>query len=247
MRIHFRSDIHLEVNSGRPMPPYPTECDVIVIAGDIEDCEHPMDVARKNPDKNVIVVLGNHDYWYPDNIEVDAAIASYRNPELKNLHVLENETTVIEGQLFVGATLWGEGPRNWYEHKEMLRGLNDYQFMANWSPNKMVERNRASRAFITSTISKNPGCIVVTHFPPMLEVRRNKRSNDLLNEIYYQAGMVKELQNLCREGTEAKAWIFGHSHEHLDITFGGTRYLTNCRAYAKTERSGFDPNWVVDL
>lgn len=106
MRIHLLSDLHLE--TGPYTIPEDLEFDVLVAAGDISDRPEQAIEFLKSVGKPVVYVLGNHDYW-SKNGDVDMAD---RLAELKtlaagsNVHVLENESLVIDDTRFLGCTLW---------------------------------------------------------------------------------------------------------------------------------------------
>lgn len=106
MKIHLLSDLHLE--TGPYVIPKDLEYDVLVAAGDISDRPEQAIEFLKSVGKPVVYVLGNHDYWSPKG-DVDMAD---RLAELKtlaadsNVHVLENESIVIDDTRFLGCTLW---------------------------------------------------------------------------------------------------------------------------------------------
>lgn len=106
MRIHLLSDLHLE--TGPYVIPEDLEFDILVAAGDISDRPEQAIEFLKSVGKPVVYVLGNHDYW-SKNGDIDMA---ERLAELKalaagsNVHILENESVVIDDTRFLGCTLW---------------------------------------------------------------------------------------------------------------------------------------------
>jgi len=100
-RIHVLSDVHLE--TGTYEIPDDLEFDILVAAGDIGPIEMavPWLAGLGRP---VIYVLGNHENWDRDigSTAENARILARGT----NVHVLEQESIVIGGVRFLGATLW---------------------------------------------------------------------------------------------------------------------------------------------
>ncbi|MGZ5799945.1 MAG: metallophosphoesterase, partial [Burkholderiaceae bacterium] len=106
MKIHLLSDIHLE--SGPYELPPDLDCDVIVAAGDI-GCGTQGVQWLKTLGKPVIYVLGNHEYWSDKENSTDMFdIIDQARAEAagSNVNFLENESVVIDGVRFLGATFW---------------------------------------------------------------------------------------------------------------------------------------------
>lgn len=106
MKIHLLSDVHLE--SGPYQIPSSLDCDVIVAAGDIGVGNAGVEWL-KTLEKPVIYVLGNHEYWTKKDAPVDMSdvLENIKDAAAgSNVHVLENESVVIDDVRFVGATLW---------------------------------------------------------------------------------------------------------------------------------------------
>lgn len=234
MRIHLRSDIHLVVNKGFEQPPFPKDADVYVIAGDIEDHTYPATVARENPDKHVVVVLGNHDYWYAKGPD------AYRDPTLPNLHVLEKQSVTINGFRFIGCTLWGKGPDDAYDARQMRKRLNDFNRIHSLKndPWTMRDWNIQSKQWLEDQINNDPNhenIVVVTHFPPVFGEGEH---HDVIDYVYYNGGVdVSALKPIAM-------WLHGHTHEvQLEDV---TKPITNALGYMKYNAPhGFDPNFVL--
>ncbi|MDQ0967527.1 putative MPP superfamily phosphohydrolase [Flavobacterium sp. W4I14] len=78
---------------------------MVILAGDINLVTKGIEWIKENiPDKPVIYVLGNHEYYkgtYPNTLNkiIEASRGS-------NVGVLENDTIELKGIRFHGATLW---------------------------------------------------------------------------------------------------------------------------------------------
>lgn len=102
MKLHILSDLHNEFDLFSPPR---TEADVVILVEDIHVGRKGIDWAKINfPDKPVIYVLGNHEYYsraFPKHIADLKQLAKDTN-----IHVLENDSIVIAGVTFLRCILW---------------------------------------------------------------------------------------------------------------------------------------------
>ena len=105
MKIHFLSDLHLE--TGHFAIPADLEYDVLVVSGDIANNFTDAMSLFNALNKPVVCVFGNHDYWSDGKIDFQEKfnVAKAMTAGTK-VHLLNNETVVINGVRFIGATLW---------------------------------------------------------------------------------------------------------------------------------------------
>src|SRR5262245_13341223 len=102
MRLHILSDLHLEFGNVE-IPE--TEADVVVLAGDIHLGREGRRWARTQfPDKPVIYVLGNHEFYRHSLPDLTQSLK--RETAGSHIHVLENDALEIGGYTFLGCTLW---------------------------------------------------------------------------------------------------------------------------------------------
>ncbi len=102
MRLHILCDLHLEFGSAK-IPP--TEADVVVLAGDIHLGREGRKWARSRfPDKPIIYVLGNHEFYRHSLPELTETLK--RETDGSHIHLLENSSVEINGHTFLGCTLW---------------------------------------------------------------------------------------------------------------------------------------------
>lgn len=108
LKLLIMSDLHIDmammsvVVDGRRID---AEADVVVLAGDIaEGLRSPEWARHAFPDKEIILVAGNHEfydrYWNRNLTRI-----RQRSKEL-DVHFLENDATEIGGIRFLGCTLW---------------------------------------------------------------------------------------------------------------------------------------------
>lgn len=119
MKFRLLSDLHLDIYPNyRNMDTkefneffYPRDKnDILVIAGDLS---HGRDVEFNKKlfnylsthFKETIFVLGNHDYWYT-TIKKSLELYRYAAKDFANIHILQNESVIIDNIRFIGTTLW---------------------------------------------------------------------------------------------------------------------------------------------
>lgn len=103
MRIRVLSDLHLEFEDYTPDDV--SDCDLIILAGDIHTKGNGIDWAQKHfADKTVLYVLGNHEFYkkaYPKLID-----DLKEKTKGSNIHILENDVFTVNNINFLGCTLW---------------------------------------------------------------------------------------------------------------------------------------------
>ena len=241
MRFQLISDVHAEFHRDDGMEFFqsvqPNDAQVLVIAGDLSLPEQMEDCLKAACAKwsHVVYVLGNHEYYHHSSREVWNTIRRLE-AKLPNLHVLENGVVVIEGQRFIGATLWfPDLPRS----RQYRPYLNDYgvirEFMSWW-----VETNQKSMSFLRHNIRE--GDVVVTHHVPLpTGVSPHWRADPTTD--FFVCDMTETIW-VCKP----KIWCYGHTHDPHDFVFASTRLICNPFGYlGRGENAGFDWGKVIDI
>jgi Icc-related predicted phosphoesterase len=255
MKLWIISDLHLEFAAWLPDVP---DADVCVVAGDVinKGPERAIDwltdhVAWAMP---VVCVAGNHEY-YGSIWGYDYSLARALE-NTRRTHFLENETVVIGGTRFVGATLWTDFELNggsadevaWTMHTVGSQ-LNDYRMIGDFNepsgritPQRTKAIHETSRAFLDHTLATPfaGATVVVTHHAPHPGSIGQQFQGSALN-----AGFASDLSGLI-ERRRPNLWIHGHMHNSADYWAGTTRIVCNPRGYGNENR-GFDPALVVEV
>jgi predicted phosphohydrolase len=137
MRIQIFSDLHVDVAPAKAIA-IGADIDAVIIAGDTcEGAENAFAHLRTIVPMQVPIVMtmGNHEY-YRHCLPEELSIARAQAP-LYGVHFLENDTVVLNGVRFAGATLWTDyrlyGPANVpLAMGSASQGLNDHKRIA-WS------------------------------------------------------------------------------------------------------------------
>ena len=211
----------------------PTDCDVLVLAGDVDGGASLHDTLRAFADRfrHVVYVLGNHEFYGTSVAERLDALRYSKHPD--NFHWLENSVVVIDGQRFVGCTLW-------FPHVPGADtgALSDFAQIRDFLP-WVYERNRESVAFLEANVQLHD--VVVTHHLPSKVCVHRKYRGDPLNAFF-----VCDVEHVMRSKMPS-VWIHGHTHESVDCVVEQTRLVCNPYGYAGHETNErFDPTKTVE-
>jgi predicted phosphodiesterase len=266
MRIWPLSDLHIETVRGwdLPRPEHRPAYDVLVCAGDLMPgaARGIRWLAERVNDKPVVVIAGNHEFFGRDlDREIEKAQEAAAGT---NVIFLQNQTAIVSGVLFVGATGWTDfelyGTPD-VSMAEAQNGLNDYRkirvnrYTERLRPRHTRDRHCETMAFIESSLRACPSDlkrVVVTHHPlhaytgrslPML---RGEAQDPLAPAYMSDAAAVFDL------GVDAA--ISGHTHVSLDAIVGGaTRAVSNAKGYGpwapgeRWQNPSFDPFFTFEI
>lgn len=238
MKIQLISDIHVEFWRGlgrrereQKLYKYLRPADVLIAAGDINTgrrntLETLEFLARHYED--VIYFPGNHEYYAGLDIEAFDDEFIMRLPV--NVHYLNPGQIVIKGITFIGATLWTNFDDNPLIEADCVRGINDF-LRTKITPADMRAKFYEHSQYIKHAYEEAPGTVVIaTHFlPAQLCVAPRFRSVDNISSSlnrYFANGLDDWIAEL-----EDATWLFGHTHDAVDIVIGQTRCLARPVGY----------------
>ena len=253
MKLNVLSDLHLSLGA-LEIPE--NDADAVILAGDIA---RPREAASwaLGFAKPVLYVPGNHEFY-------GGSIAGTVD-ELKrlcagtNIHVLDNDEVVIEGVRFLGTTLWtdfmvfGEGEKRAAAIQEAQRLMRDFSKIRIGEAPEVLFTPAASAAlfnlhaaWLDSRLAEPYAgvTVVITHHAPSRRSIHPKFADSLLNACF-----VSDAERLI-DGSRARLWIHGHTHDSFDYFLNGTRVLCNPRGYPKdgvNENPLFDANFLVEI
>lgn len=268
MKIQILSDTHNECCS-EPFTPTRTDADVVVLAGDIgrinDSCRW---VAEHFSGKRVVMVIGNHDAW---GAEWHGLIKKVRKVTGRyGIDFLENDSVVIDGVKFIGATLFTDlklfGPEKHaaaLKHARHLmpdfqrirlastnRALKFLRLSTLLTPENSVRLHMESRAYIEASLAEkfDGPVVVVTHHAPSIRSVEKKFEDDPLSPCF-----ASNLDAMIA-GSQAALWVHGHTHSAFDYMINQTRVVCNAVGYrdrldgmSPEERCGFRPDLVVEV
>lgn len=243
MKIQLFSDLHVEFDSFEPAC---GQADVVVFAGDIEiGVKGVKWIESLGIDKPIIYVLGNHEYYkhtYPE-------LVSKAKAELlgSNIHLLENESIVIDGVNFHGCTLWtdfelfGDPRIAGYECQQVMTDYRKIRKLPGYSRLRSLDValiHKKSRKWLSESLKSSSGpSVVVTHHAPSLQSAPDKYKEDIVTSAY-----ASNMEAFINEH-KPDIWLHGHMHNSSNYKLGDCRVVCNPRGY----KGEYNPDFVHEL
>lgn len=272
MRLHVLTDIHLEFQKFRRVWDIAAvDCDVHVLAGDIDNGFTGLQFALQRFTKPVIYVAGNHEFYCQRPMQ-DWWRKAHEKLDGSHVHLLENESVVIDGTRFLGCPLWSDYKLFGDERQEELGRLaekesNDFAniFLSRRGPihfdadpyafgftrkrsgdrltwRKVAEMHQRSREYLEAELDKfGDWDSAVVVTHPAPSINGIEQP-DLPVDL--DAGYASNLDHLV---AKADCWVHGHVHRAREYQgkFGG-RVVENARGY-RDSGIGSVPGFKWDL
>lgn len=228
MNLLILSDLHFEFHADKgeefvELLPQ-DDVDVVVLAGDISSYDNLSSALGKFSKKysHVIHVLGNHEFYDSTFEKVKEEcrniVSSY-----KNVSILNRSSVVIDGQRFIGSTLWFEKTPIGDKNRGFMNDFHSIKNLERW----VYEENFKDSTFLTREVNEHD--IVVTHHLPSHKSVHSKFKGNSLNSFF-----VYDMENLILE-KQPKIWIHGHTHESCYYNIKNTTVICNPFGYAGYE------------
>ncbi len=226
MKIRLISDVHHEFYEDEALYQNKGE-DVLVIAGDLHvGHQNVLSSLRKFGNVPIIYTPGNHEYYRTSIKEFDYHLRAFTRDT--NIHFLNPGFTKIADVTFIGATLWTNFRNDAIAKMVSDRNISDFWRIHRFSTDECVALHTEHFKFISEAYNKLPGKkVIVTHFLPAIEcISEQFKGPDLLN-YYFANDHADFIQNI------STTWLFGHTHDNIDITINDTRLIANPYGYNK--------------
>jgi len=180
---------------------------VAVYPGDVCEGAGGARLLRSLSELPSVYVAGNHEFWGGDYYERLSELK--KQAKLHGVHFLENQSVVVQGVRFLGATLWTDYGRGnpslmnyglWYmgDHKyitaarwwtpqnkaRFVKQFGEHalrQFEGKFNPMLALELHRKTRAWLKRELAKpfSGPTVVVTHHAPAFEALRKAGISEL--------------------------------------------------------------------
>lgn len=257
-RIHVLSDLHLERAKFKDYTP--PECDVVLLSGDIHAGVAGVMWALETFRVPVVYPPGNHEFW--GRVLLKHVAEMKAKAEGSHVHVLYNDTVVIDGVRFIGSTLWTDF--NLFNNPMSVTladlGIKDFGKEDEYSPVRKPNILKSPRVRFTATDSHmehmvarqflteqlatpyEGKTVVATHHAPSILSIAPMWRNDPLSPAF-----ASRLEDLMLDYAPA-LWTHGHVHESFDYMMGETRVVCNPRGYLDHfPNREFDPALVITI
>jgi predicted phosphohydrolase len=247
MKVHILNDLHIEFEDFKPPE---TDADVIVLAGDIGVGMEGLRWAEARfPDRPVIYVPGNHEFYHYDIDLIDELQAETPG----HIHVLNDDPVVIDGVRFLGSILWtdfdlfGEADR-FFAMQTARQRMTDFSIIQKqrrrFTPEDAIRAHTFSRDWLAAALAEpfHGKTVVVTHHAPSSRSIPSRYASDLLAPAF-----ASNLERLM-EGDRVALWIHGHIHDSFDYQIYSTRVVCNPRGYAPNALNpDFRPDLIIEM
>lgn len=266
-KVRIYSDIHLDHYFARGVPfntqtgemmvwrPPKLETDkdtILVLAGDvwigtrfIEWAGYSWIRDMSMQFKEVVIVLGNHDYW-PVNHGLhivaagDKANAMLMDHGIFNVTVLDMSSVIIDDVVFAGATLWTDMNKSNPMAVHMMPRYIAYDGKitydvdeggSHWSrftSSKWIDTHYKHREFFRKVAEENRDkkIVCVSHHAPLNTLIDPEFTGDWTNAYY-----ASDLSELIIDNQNIALWAYGHVHNQRDTMLMNTRLVNNCVGY----------------
>lgn len=240
MRIHLYSDLHLDHYSDKGAKflkeiKHQT-ADVAVLAGDITtgkfaDNFRKLFLQFKDQYAHTLVIPGNHEPYgtSPQQVERSYNLAL---KDIDNVHVLDSKLITIDGQRFIGGTMWYiDGPMN-----AVFEGMmNDIHYIKGFKP-WVYNKQQEFELLLRKELMKDD--VVITHHLPSYKSVNERYRGSSLNRFF-----VCEMDWIIYE-RKPKLWLHGHSHSPCDYFIEETRVVCNPRGYPRENSAVYGPKEI---
>ena len=242
MKIRVASDLHFEFHADGGLclaqELAQGDFDVLVVAGDLSSFSGLHSAIKLLCEvmapKRVVYVMGNHEAY---GATLDEAMNVVRRVKMvvNNLTFLERTFEIIQGQRFIGCTLWFPHSGKIEPHDHNMADFSMIRDIRRWLP----ETAAKSAGYLACSVQ--PGDIVVTHHLPHPRSIAPRFVGSPLN-AYFLYDLAKTV-----EDGHAAIWVHGHTHNSCDYLAGSTRVLCNPLGYARFAPGEHNPHFRSDF
>jgi Icc-related predicted phosphoesterase len=198
---------------------------------------------------HVIYVMGNHEHYSGRWNRTEEVLREELKP-YPNIHLLEQEKLVLDGTVFLGASLWtdmnNQDPITMHAVKDMM---SDYRAVTEENsgvyhklrPVTTVKQHLETVKWMRFMLSEDsrPTVVVTHHAPSRQSVHPRYYGQDIMNGAFYT-----ELSDIMLDFDHIKLWTHGHVHDPHDYQINNTRVLCNPYGYPG-EKVDFNPSLVA--
>nr|WP_276901001.1 metallophosphoesterase [Pedobacter kyonggii] len=248
MKIQVISDLHQEFGVSELTF---KNADLVILAGDINLGTKGIEWIKENiPDKPVIYVLGNHEYYkgtYPNTLNkiIEASRGS-------NVSVLENDSMELEGIRFHGATLWTDFSLfgNPIEYGIICQSkMNDYRMIrrdTTYSKLRTIDTykiHQISKKWLQKSLeeSKRYKNVIITHHAPSIRSVPEEYRADPVASAY-----ASDLEDVIIKYKPA-CWIHGHVHTPVRYNVDETEVICNPHGYISEKYNGYQKELIIEI
>jgi Icc-related predicted phosphoesterase len=182
---------------------------------------------------HVVFIMGNHEHYHGDYANTLTTLRD-RLGYLRNLHILDKETLVVDDVTFIGGTLWTDMNKEDSLTLLHMKGMmNDFRCVTNgmnrFTPEDAVVDHKDMVEYIRMMIEgkwDQKFVVVGHHAPSKMSTHPRYADEQIMN-----GGYSSDLSEFIMDHPQIKLWTHGHTHEDFDYMIGSTRIVCNPRGY----------------
>jgi predicted phosphodiesterase len=237
--IRIFSDLHLEfgidvikkcvdISSANKMK-------YTVLAGDITNYKKKEKILTKlitelkEHTKHIIYVLGNHEYYEPQNKSINEIKNEYKFLCTNlGINLLDNSSLETDDFVFYGTTMWSN------VNAEAFYRMNDQYSFKNRQDVIDIHEESVDLLdkFVTEYRNVKPLVIITHHLPSFKLIDEQYKIYGELN-----TGFASKLDHIIRN--PINYWIYGHTHKPNNTIINGVKLICNPLGYPGHERINF--------
>lgn len=245
MRIHLLSDLHNEFSA---FTPERLDCDVVILAGDIDLKARGVEWTKKAFSIPVLYVPGNHEFY---GGHLTHTLQKLRAAQDDRVRVLDRDEVILAGVRFLGATMWTDFAATDNPHIagfSAQNALNDFRQIRTENyrrirPADLIAQSVQTKDWLRTKLAEpfaGPTVVITHHAPTLRSLQDNPHAGTHLDAAF--ANRWDDLMG-C---DQVALWVHGHSHTAADYDVAGTRVVCNPRGYPG-EETGFCPDLVIEV
>lgn len=226
LKVYYCSDVHNDYHRKNALETIVGDKDaVLIVAGDINSKGRTVSDLEAVADRwrAVIAVLGNHDWW-----KLGINDRHVFKSEVDNVHILMEDTVVIDDVTFCGTTLWfplkndvdGFYWSDTINDKRSIRG-RDKKHSISWQ--EVNEEYEKAIEFIEDCHDIKGKKVLITHHAPSFKSISPSYAGSKSNMLY-----CTNIEPLL---DQFEYVVHGHVHQCFDYYVNNTNVLCNPRAY----------------
>jgi predicted phosphohydrolase len=260
MFIRPISDIHLEFNHNLQLPILGEDEEaILVVAGDLSTAARPKEAfdwlrQHRHQFRHIIYVMGNHEYY---DGHLKNTLADFQKLNEEKISIVDQETIIIDDVKFICATLWTDMSRhNPVIMAQCQRGMADYHYTSvddedepRWrlmTPEDTYQEHIRSRSFIQRELEHNEyKHVVITHHLPSYHCVTERHKTGPL--MYLNPAYASDMDDIFYDN-KISAWIFGHTHDSVNILINDTMAVCNPYGYHGVKlNQEFDSRFRIEV
>jgi predicted phosphodiesterase len=242
MKLQIYSDLH---NEFARFDPTTSDADVVILAGDIDLKSRGVKWANDEFQCPVVYLCGNHEYY---GGHIDHTLRKMKEAALPHVHVLENQTLILDQVRFLVTTGWTDYTSTgdvqaatriaaeWMNDFRVIRADISYRRLR---PINLIAKSKTAYNWLAQALDTpfDGKTVVITHHAPVADYLSEEHAGHLA------AGYANDWSDLLGG---ADLWIYGHTHVAANFNKNGCHLVSNPRGYPR-ENTGFVPDLIIEL